>query len=360
MRLLCSSPTIHQSLTRSRRRDIATLANANNRRYYKAHHDGCFAARSMRSQGHHPALDRRNNVSSEQRLSANGVIDSQIPHSNLLSSTLQGLRLYSTPTSSPAVVGAPSSLFLGNTASIAGCNTGIPTGNNGVWMRTQLTVSNSSQSNNSDDNGNSNQSDKKENGKRRRKQMRTAVTGMKDLMKKYGWTFVGTYGAVYIMTLGTLFVGINWGWMDPPSLTLGDWGGGSDIILEGIGVPADEAVAIKQREEANGEEGFTQKWIIEKMQSHEWTKKYADKLASHPSWINLGVAWLVTKFTEPLRLGVAVVITPRVAEFFGNAPKADDVEQEAEDEAGLEQPSKAIPQRAEDEMTVSVGQEKKK
>jgi hypothetical protein len=311
------------------------------------------------SQGHHPALDRRN-VSSEQRLSANGVIDSQIPHLNL-SSTLQG-RLYSTSTSSP-VVGAPSS-FWTNTATIAGCNTGILTSNYGVWMRTQSTISTSSQSN-SDDHGNSNQSDKKENVKRRRKQMRTAATGMKDLMKKYGWTFVGTYGAVYLVTLGTLFVGINWGWMDPPSLTLGDWGGGTETILEGIGVPADEAVAMKQLE-ANGE-GFTQKWIIENMRSHEWTEKYADKLVSNPSWINLGVAWVATKFTEPFRLGVAVGITPRVAKFFGNAPKEDDVEEdaeeiveEAEDAPGLEQPSKAIPQRAEDEMTFSVGQEKEK
>lgn len=32
------------------------------------------------------------------------------------------------------------------------------------------------------------------------------------------------------------------------------------------------------------------------------------------------LAWIATKFTEPLRLAVTLAITPRVARFFGRAP----------------------------------------
>ena len=171
--------------------------------------------------------------------------------------------------------------------------------------------------------------EKHKRSKKRRKQISKAATGMKDLFKKYGWTFIGTYVTVYFVTLTTLFVGINWGWMDPPSLTLGDWGGSAETILEGIGVSPEEASEMKQRQ-AEGE-GISQKWIVDKLGSYEWSKKYADKLANNPSWINLGVAWVATKFTEPIRFGVAVAITPRVARWLGQAPKdEEDLEEEVE------------------------------
>lgn len=33
------------------------------------------------------------------------------------------------------------------------------------------------------------------------------------------------------------------------------------------------------------------------------------------------LAWIATKFTEPLRLAVTLAITPRIARFLGRAPK---------------------------------------
>lgn len=33
------------------------------------------------------------------------------------------------------------------------------------------------------------------------------------------------------------------------------------------------------------------------------------------------IAWIATKFTEPVRLAVTLAITPRIARFFGRAPQ---------------------------------------
>ncbi|KAK1938234.1 hypothetical protein P3T76_009384 [Phytophthora citrophthora] len=33
------------------------------------------------------------------------------------------------------------------------------------------------------------------------------------------------------------------------------------------------------------------------------------------------LAWIATKFTEPLRLALTIAVTPRIARFLGRAPK---------------------------------------
>jgi hypothetical protein len=38
------------------------------------------------------------------------------------------------------------------------------------------------------------------------------ATKIRELFQKYGWTFVGTYGAIYFTTLLSLFIAVNWGW----------------------------------------------------------------------------------------------------------------------------------------------------
>jgi hypothetical protein len=41
----------------------------------------------------------------------------------------------------------------------------------------------------------------------------------------------------------------------------------------------------------------------------------------NPHMANLAVAWIATKFTEPIRLGFAVLIVPKIARTLGFANK---------------------------------------
>jgi len=143
------------------------------------------------------------------------------------------------------------------------------------------------------------------------------VSKMRELFQKYGWTFVGTYGVIYITTLATIFVAINWGWMDPPSITFG--GVGSENILEGIGVSHEDAPHVKD------DDYNAISWILKQMENFDLTRPYAEKLAKNPNLINLGIAWVATKLTEPIRLGVAIGLTPKIAKALGMASAEDEV-----------------------------------
>lgn len=58
------------------------------------------------------------------------------------------------------------------------------------------------------------------------------------------------------------------------------------------------------------------------------TRPYAEKLTKNPNLINLGIAWVATKFTEPLRLAVTVAVTPRIARALGMASAEDDEDED--------------------------------
>ncbi len=45
-----------------------------------------------------------------------------------------------------------------------------------------------------------------------KKAAKKSATKIRELFQKYGWTFVGTYGAIYFTTLLSLFIAVNWGW----------------------------------------------------------------------------------------------------------------------------------------------------
>jgi Protein of unknown function (DUF1279) len=120
------------------------------------------------------------------------------------------------------------------------------------------------------------------------------VSGM---LRKYGPVFIGTYGCVYFTTLGLLFSGVQSGLLDP--LVLFSWlGAGADA--------GDSATATS-----------TVHLVVEWMENHEFTKPYAPTIEKHPAFANLAVAWIAVKFTEPVRLAVALTLTPRVSRFLG-------------------------------------------
>jgi hypothetical protein len=83
--------------------------------------------------------------------------------------------------------------------------------------------------------------------------------------KKYGTTFVGIYYAVYFTTLGSMYVAVDSGVVVPRDATskLSEWG-----------------------------------WTVDEI---------------NPKQGSLFAAWILTKFTEPLRAAFTLVITPPVA-----------------------------------------------
>ena len=140
---------------------------------------------------------------------------------------------------------------------------------------------------------------------------KTGAIGVRDMILKYGYTFLGTYFSVYFGTLGALFAGIDSGLMDPATLM------DSVSWIPGIHIGG------------GGEDGegtkTTVDLVVQLMQKYEFTKPYADAVAENPHTANVGVAWIATKFTEPIRLGFSIAIVPRIHRALGrDVPKDDD------------------------------------
>jgi hypothetical protein len=133
---------------------------------------------------------------------------------------------------------------------------------------------------------------------------RQGAKTMGEMFRMYGPVFVGTYATVYVSTLGALYVGVQTGALDPVALF--GWLG-----------------------QDTGECHNTVDLVVDFMQKHTFTEPYAPSVEKHPHLANLAVAWIATKFTEPIRLAVALPLTPRIARYFGYGPK-DPVEPETD------------------------------
>jgi hypothetical protein len=147
------------------------------------------------------------------------------------------------------------------------------------------------------------------------------------LFKKYGYVFVGTYLSIYVVTLISFFFGLDAGLLDPGTLAqifkvsknlacetadvIGPTGTGASMN-EAANAYADEVSAEVKKD------GRTLVEIVKSyMRRFEWTSGYAQKLEENPHLANLGVAWFIVKFTEPIRLAAAVILTPKVAKLLG-------------------------------------------
>mmetsp|Transcript_3721 Transcript_3721/g.4881 ORF Transcript_3721/g.4881 Transcript_3721/m.4881 type:complete len:351 (+) Transcript_3721:78-1130(+) len=179
--------------------------------------------------------------------------------------------------------------------------------------------SNSIQHNNETNNSKNESTDRKE------KMQKAAIKGQKvvkkgahsvhDLVKKYGRTFVGTYFTIYIVTLGSLFVGLDTGIIDPATLSHIDlpWHSGHG---------ADEQNAADAEEFKSSVE-----LVAAYMAKYEWTAPYADMVQKNTHTSNLAIAWVATKLTEPIRLPLTLTILPRISKMMGK--KSDDTDKEA-------------------------------
>jgi len=136
-----------------------------------------------------------------------------------------------------------------------------------------------------------------------KKGMTHAKEGMskvKLLMAKYGYFFVGTYLSVYFGTWSTLYFLLDNGLVDPSSLSIPNWFPFSHSSEE-------DATLVSL--------------IADLADNFEVTKKYVESIKKKPEFVNLGIAWVATKFTEPIRLGVSIFLTPKIARLFGRKEK---------------------------------------
>ena len=143
------------------------------------------------------------------------------------------------------------------------------------------------------------------------------------LFKKYGYTFVGTYGSIYLFTLTSIFVTLDFGLVDLDTLSglfkvskdlacetadvIGPTGSGAsmDEAASAYAVEVESGIKTERRTLVEVVTGYMQKW--------EWTSRYVERIEKNPHLANLAVAWFMVKFTEPIRLGAAVIVTPRVS-----------------------------------------------
>ena len=136
--------------------------------------------------------------------------------------------------------------------------------------------------------------------------MRSGAKSFSGMVKKYGPVFVGTYFGVYLSTLGGLFACVQSGLLDPAYL----------LSLFGH-VDA-------------GETKNTVDLVVEWMRNHSVTEPYAPFMEKNPYLANLAVAWIAVKFTEPIRMAVALGLTPRVSRWLGYTTHKDEEEEEEE------------------------------
>ncbi|CAB9521182.1 Protein of unknown function (DUF1279) [Seminavis robusta] len=157
------------------------------------------------------------------------------------------------------------------------------------------------------------------------------------MMKAYGPTFLGTYLSVYAVTLGGLYVGVESGVLDPVTL-LGYITGNHDDARS------------------------TAEVVAELLKHYTLTERWADTVQQKPHWANFAVAWVSTKFTEPIRFGATVAIVPRVARYFGVVVPSNNDNKEHDDTAANEEGEilkESVGDNAEGAVSVEEGQEQK-
>uniref|UniRef100_A0AAV1VPD1 DUF1279 domain-containing protein n=1 Tax=Peronospora matthiolae TaxID=2874970 RepID=A0AAV1VPD1_9STRA len=123
---------------------------------------------------------------------------------------------------------------------------------------------------------------------------------LKDLWRKYGVVAMGTYFSLYGAVLGSIYLAIDQGWVHTDT--------GRNSMR-----------SAKQSDENFDLVSTTNKFV-------KWAEDFGIAQYLEVERVNAKtgsflLAWVATKFTEPLRLALTVAATPRIARFLGRAPK---------------------------------------
>lgn len=119
------------------------------------------------------------------------------------------------------------------------------------------------------------------------------------MMKQYGPVFVGFYAGLYGLTFGSLYIGIDSGLIDPGTVM-------------GYLTSASEGME---------ESRTTAQLVVDYLKHYSWTQPAVPFVEKNPHFANLAVAWVTTKFTEPIRLVITAGVVPRLAKYLGFVPK---------------------------------------
>uniref|UniRef100_H3GLJ1 DUF1279 domain-containing protein n=1 Tax=Phytophthora ramorum TaxID=164328 RepID=H3GLJ1_PHYRM len=122
---------------------------------------------------------------------------------------------------------------------------------------------------------------------------------LKDLWRKYGVVAIGTYLTMYGAVLGSVYLAIDQGWVRTNKRTSSKGEGQSD---ETFNLVTTTNKFVRFAEDL----GIAQYLEVERVNSKTGT---------------FLLAWIATKFTEPVRLALTIAVTPRIARFLGRAPK---------------------------------------
>ena len=108
---------------------------------------------------------------------------------------------------------------------------------------------------------------------------------VKEIMSKYGAVAVGTYLSVYIITLSSIFTSLEYDIFNAATFGL------------------DPIAMIKK--------------VCDLIENTTGNKSLPAYIRSNPTVGTFAIAWVMTKFTEPLRLGITIVIVPKIAQLLG-------------------------------------------
>lgn len=168
------------------------------------------------------------------------------------------------------------------------------------------------------------------------------VFGARDLIKKYGWTFVGTYASLWFLTLSSVFLGISTGALDPATIfhylgniTSSASSSASPELISDTATAATASTPTSTSEAtatASETENATStvEYVAAYLRKYTFTAPYAEAVEKNPYVANLAIAWIATKILEPVRLAIALTIVPRISRAIGATPKEDDDQEEHE------------------------------
>ena len=131
-------------------------------------------------------------------------------------------------------------------------------------------------------------------------------SSFRSMMKKYGKVFITTYFAVYVSTVLGLFMSVQSGQIDAMYMI---------SLLTGTSSPSEPGGVADP--DTIKEAASAMKDLVELLESYTLTKPFAPMVEEYPWTANFAIAWIATKFTEPIRFGATVVLTPPIARFFG-------------------------------------------
>jgi hypothetical protein len=135
----------------------------------------------------------------------------------------------------------------------------------------------------------------------------------RSMVRQYGPVFIGTYGVVYVSTVFGLFMGVQSGVLDATSIMAYLSGTASSTPAGAGGV--DDPDTIQSA-------ASTMTYMVDFLEYYSWTKPLAPIVQENPWTANFGIAWIMTKFTEPIRFGITVAVTPSIAKKLGYGPTA--------------------------------------